>query len=211
MMLGLLLLIVDVKMGYFFYPAFEEFHSEAPETVNMVINHVVTDEWQMDLFSDIAGFILIMYASKWFRERFPEHTKSNARMKNVFKWCIIGIITRLMNAWMPFFLNGNLRYRLAYGFYFLALIAEVTTMIKTMMALDSYLETPENHDYNNRSAILALITTGAGTVSMIMWFYDLYFGYAIYFVVELLVFMWYALRIMVDSLVQKDLETTYEA
>lgn len=62
MIIGFLFLIIDIRIGTIAFPAFEEFRAEAPETVEMVIGHVVTDHMLVDVVSDIAAFVLIAVA-----------------------------------------------------------------------------------------------------------------------------------------------------
>lgn len=209
LILGIMLLLVDFRFGWFTYPEFEAFETEAPQTVEMVITHVITNEWQMDIASDVAAYVLLIFAAKWFRETFSQKEKGCNNMKKLIRSCIIAILTRMMFVWMPFFLNGNLRYRGSYLLYFVAIVAEVVVMARAVVGSCAFYETPENHDYNNRTVIIGLVCVATSVFANVLWFYELNFGYQIYITVSIIAAVYYALRIMADSHVQEDLNTFY--
>ena len=62
--LGVIFLMLDIMIKVFPFPAFEEFFTLAPETVDMVINHVVGDRMRLDVASDFIGLILIFLGSR---------------------------------------------------------------------------------------------------------------------------------------------------
>ena len=57
--LAVLLLAVDIRLPLMPYPAFEPFVTEAPQTVDLVINHVIGHQLMLDLFSDLLGYLLL--------------------------------------------------------------------------------------------------------------------------------------------------------
>ena len=57
--LAVLLLAVDIRLPARDYPAFESFPTEAPETVDLVINHVIGHHLMLDLLPDVLGYVLL--------------------------------------------------------------------------------------------------------------------------------------------------------
>ena len=60
---ALVLLVLDIRIPMFAYPIFEEFRTEAPKTVDMVINHVLGHKVPLDMISDAIGYVLLAAAS----------------------------------------------------------------------------------------------------------------------------------------------------
>lgn len=230
MIIGFLFLIIDIRIGTIAFPAFEEFRAEAPETVEMVIGHVVTDHMLVDVVSDIAAFVLIAVAGgmiakaggKFFQDgltpdkdsrRLPKAGRKGAEdserlpkagRKGV-KLCVvsmIGIVSYLAVNLMPFVLNGRERYSAGYLLFFVFLAFKTAVLVMTAKTLTEPLENLQTHIYVNTTTIFLLIAVGCFVVSRVVFFYDLMPGYWIYFGLSI-VFMLLGLIRVVKVLVTK--------
>ena len=84
LLVAILLLILDIRIPTAEYPAFEAFKTEAPETVDLIIRHVVGSSLRIDLLSDAAGYFLIaVYALKMLG--------ASERYKKVILWSLLGL------------------------------------------------------------------------------------------------------------------------
>lgn len=203
MFIALFLLIADVRIGVLAYPAFQEFRTEAPKTVDMVVNHVIGDTMMVDVLSDAVGFALAAVATIIFigviskdnnisPDRSARLVKS---MKTARNWAIAGFLIYIGEKLMPFFLNGNYRFRVEYGLYFLLLAAEVMVLVSGGLTLCKYLDNSMNHTYNNLSTIFAMISIGTFTVARVLYFYDLIIVFVIYYVLSVGFFIVAAYRL----------------
>lgn len=179
MFAAILLLAVDIRIPVKAYPAFEPFLTEAPETVDLVVNHVIGHNLMLDLFSDILGYVLLAAscimlgpANKHFFRQIP--------------WIAVSLGFYLCQQLMPFSLNGGMRFRAGYLLYFISGILQVLLLMWSMLHVCDGLETTENHSFNNLSAIFMIISCFAGVVAVLVWFYNLRWIALIYFVIQLI-------------------------
>jgi len=200
---ALLLLIVDVRVGAFDYPAFLAFRTEAPNTVDLVIKHVIGDRMMIDIASDLVGFILMTIASIMFIKHIRENNnitpdKSNKLVKSmstVRNWAIAGCFIYIAEKLMPMFMNGNYRFRLGYALYYLLLVAETVVLSTSMMTICNLLENIENHTYNNLTTIFAMLCVGTFVVARVLYFYELIIVFIIYYVLSISFFFIAAYRL----------------
>lgn len=202
-MIAVLILLLDVRLGSVSYPAFEEFRTEAPNTVNMVINHVVGDKLMLDPVSDALGFALIFIVGMMFLKEAKEDNnispseskKRISRWKRACVWSVAGLILYVTEKVMPFYLNGNLRFRAEYLLYYLLLVAEVASVSYMLLGVCKQLETISNHASNNVSTIFAMIAIGCFTIARVLFFFDLMVMFVIYYVATFIFFGLVAFRL----------------
>ena len=186
LIVAVFLLILDVRIPTVAYPAFEAFKTEAPETLDLIINHVVGSRLRMDLFSDVAGYILIaVYAVKLIRQ--------NEKCQKVLLWSAISLGIYIFQNIMPFILNGNERFRIGYMIYFLGVFLEAAVILKAVYPVCTKLDSVEYHGYNNMTIIILLISVGTGFISEALYFFDLIVLSVIYLVIALFTMgvIWY--------------------
>ncbi|MDE5951044.1 MAG: hypothetical protein K2H12_05655 [Acetatifactor sp.] len=179
MFAAILLLAVDIRIPVKAYPTFEPFVTEAPETVDLVVNHVIGHNLMLDLFSDILGYILLTAScimlgpvNKHFFRQIP--------------WIAVSLGFYLCQQLMPFSLNGGMRFRAGYLLYFISGILQVLLLMRCMLHVCDSLETTENHSFNNLSIIFMIISCFSGMVAVLTWFYNLRWIALIYFVIQLI-------------------------
>lgn len=192
--LAVILLVIDIRIPIKPYPAFEAFVTEAPETVDMVINHVIGHQLRLDLCSDILGYLLMAAACVMLG-------RSNKHFVRLLPWTAISLGFYLCQQLMPFSLNGGMRFRAGYLLYFISGILQVLLLLRAMLHVCDGLETTENHSFNNLSIIFMIISCFAGMVSVLIWFFDLIWISLVYLVIQL-VFLgvfWY--RIWINRLI----------
>lgn len=177
--LAVILLVIDIPIPAIAYPAFEPFHTEAPLTVDLLINHVIGQQLRLDLLSDALGYLLLAAACIMLGP-------GNKQFYRQLPWIIAGLGFYLCLHLMPFSLNGGLRYRAGYLLYFVSGALQILVLVRSMLHVCDALETTENHGYNNLSIILMIISCFAGTVSMISWFYDLARLSLVYLIIQLI-------------------------
>lgn len=196
--LAVILLVIDIPIPTMAYPAFEPFHTEAPLTVDLLINHVIGHYLRLDLLSDVLGYLLLAAACIMLGP-------GNKQFFRQLPWIAAGMGFYLCFHLMPFVLNGGRRYRAGYLLYFVACAFQILVLLRTMLHVCDGLETTENHGYNNLSIILMLISCFAGTISMASWFYDLPRLFLLYLVVQLIFLgifwyrVWHSRRILLDK------------
>ena len=165
MFISVILLVIDIRIPIKVYPDFESFVTEAPKTVDLVINHVIGDYLQLDLLPDALGYVLLAVS------------------------CVMIAISLgfyLCQQLMPFSLNGGMRFRAGYLLYFVSGVLQVLVLLRAMFHVCDDLETTENHGFNNLSLIFMLISCFAAMVSVLIWFFDLVWISLIYFMVQLI-------------------------
>lgn len=200
--LAVILLVIDIPIPTMAYPAFEPFHTEAPLTVDLVINHVIGHQLRLDLLSDVLGYLLLAAACVMLGA-------DNKHFSRLLPWIAAALFFYLCFHLMPFSLNGRLRYRTAYLLYFVSVALQILVLLRTMLHVCDGLETTENHGYNNVSIILMLISCFAGTIWMVGWFYDLPRLSLFYLIVQLIFLgifwyrVWHGRKILFDK--NKDL------
>lgn len=186
LIVAVFLLILDVRIPTVAYPAFETFKTEAPETLDLIINHVVGSRLRIDLFSDVAGYILIaVYAVKLIRQ--------NEKYQKVLLWSAISLGIYIFQNIMPFILNGNERFRIGYMIYFLGVFLEAAVILKAVYPVCTKLDSVEYHGYNNMTIIILLISVGTGFISEALYFFDLIVLSVIYLMIALFTMgvIWY--------------------
>lgn len=186
---AVLLLVLDVRIPAAAYPAFEPFETEAPRTVDMVINHVIGSNVKIDILSDVLGYLLLAGVAVLQISR-------NPKFRKVLIFTAFGLGSYIYSNCMPFLLNGHARFRMGYLVYFIAAVLKEVTVFYAMYALCGQLETLENHSYNNVTVIVAMICMGAGIVAAILYFYDLTLLSVIYYVIQIVLagVYWYLIR-----------------
>lgn len=190
---GLFLLLVDVRIGTIPYPKFLEFRTEAPNTVDMVIQHVIGNTMMVDVLSDAVGFALMAAAMFMFVAHVSTDNniapikagKLLRSMKLARNWAIAGFFVYIVEKIMPFFYNGNYRFRLGYALYFLLLVAEVLVFSNGSLAVCKFLDNLSNHTYNNLSTIFMMISIGTFVVARVLYFYELMIVFVIYYVLAI--------------------------
>ncbi len=163
---ALVLLILDVPVSTILYPAFEEFRTEAPVTVSLVIDHVVGHRLRMDLFSDLLGYLLLLVSAAWL-------SMEDRRFRKCFTWGAVSMAVFVYWQIMPFYLNGGLRFRAGYLLYFVVAALKILTVFLAMYTVSGRLENTSNHSYNNVTVILMMVCAAAAVVSALIWFFDL--------------------------------------
>ncbi|MDE6674216.1 MAG: hypothetical protein K2K19_05300, partial [Acetatifactor sp.] len=116
--LAVILLVIDIRIPVKPYPTFEAFVTEAPETVDLVINHVIGHQLRLDLCSDILGYLLMAAACIMLG-------RSNKHFVRLLPWTAISLGFYLCQQLMPFSLNGGMRFRAGYLLYFISGILQV--------------------------------------------------------------------------------------
>ncbi len=191
--LAVLLLAVDIRVPVRDYPAFEAFPTEAPETVDLVVNHVIGHHLMLDLLPDVLGYLLLAAACVMLGP-------GNRHFFKLLPWTAVSLGFYLCLHLMPYSLNGDARFRAGYLLYFVSGVLQVLVLMRAMLHVCDRLNTTENHSFNNLSIIFMIISCFAGAVSMLVWFYDLGWVSLIYFIVQLIFLgiFWY--RIWTDRL-----------
>lgn len=185
--LGLFLCIVDIRIPTgIYYPAFESFKNQAPETVAMVIEQVRGDVWQLDLFPDLLGYISLIVSCCFFWN--VKGQKKSARMifRRPVPYLCVAFGIDLFYELIPFLLNGNYRYRLTYGIYFVALIFHTLAVFEYAMCFGHASENVHNHQDNNVTIIIMMFGFLAMVIKEVVWFYQILWGAAIYYAVALI-------------------------
>ena len=197
-LIGFLFLVIDTRIKAFAYPAYIPFDTPAPKTVDMIINHVVTDHMNIDIFSDIIGYILVLLSAFGFKkEDWSTHSidpeirgrrqTALVGIKKLIPWTIVALICCLATKLFPFFLNGSARYCTGYLIFYVYTFLKAITMIYTIIICTGFLENIKDHMFINTSTIFLLIGIGCYVVSAFVFFYDLgktyyiYLGFAILF------------------------------
>ncbi|MDE7223602.1 MAG: hypothetical protein K2O34_07475 [Acetatifactor sp.] len=192
--LAVTLLTLDIRIPATPYPAFEPFVTEAPETVNLVINHVIGHQLKLDLCSDVLGYLLMAAACIMLG-------RENKHFIRILPWTAVSLGFYLCQQLMPFSLNGGIRFRAGYLLYFVSGILQVLLLLRSMFHVCDKLETTENHSFNNLSLIFMIISCFAGMVSVLIWFFDLVWISLVYLIIQLIFLgiFWY--RIWINRLI----------
>ena len=188
---ALVLLIIDVRIPTIAYPAYEAFRTEAPVTVSLIIDHVVGHRLRVDICSDLLGYLMLLVAAAWL-------SMEDRRFRKCFLWGPVSTAAYIYWQMMPFYLNGGLRFRAGYVFYFVAALLKIVTIFLAMYTVSGQLESTSNHSYNNVTVILMMVCAGSGAVAALMWFFDLIVIFCVYSVAQLATFGVVAWRIWKD-------------
>lgn len=191
MFLAILLLAVDIRIPILDYPAFEAFPTEAPQTVDLVVNHVIGHKLTLDLLPDVLGYLLLAVSCVMLGP-------GNRHFFKQLPWIAASLGFYLCQQLMPFSLNGGMRFRAGYLLYFISGVLQVLVLMRTMLHVCDGLDTTENHSFNNLSVIFMIISSFAGVVAVLIWFFDLKWIALVYFIVQLIFLgiFWY--RIWMD-------------
>lgn len=176
---GILIAVLDIPIKTSVaYPAFTPFATEAPNTVDMVINQVIGSVFTLDLMPDLLAYILILISIAGL-----------GRVKGYFfrtiPLLVISMGLSTANMLLPFYLNGNLRFRLGYLFYFLASIAKVIALFEYSFCYTRMEECRANHRDNTATVIFLMISFLAGFIHDVLAFYQLTVSSYIYYFVQL--------------------------
>lgn len=177
---AMILIIVDIRIQIpVYFPAFEAFDTEAPQTVDLIINHVVRDRLTIDLASDALGLLLLAIGSVLL-------IKEHRRYAKAARWSAIALAAYIYMRVMPFMLNGSLRFRIGYVSYFVVLALEAVALFSAMYAVCSQLESLENHTYNNITIMVSMLTVATGAIARACWFYNMNILFMVYGILQLI-------------------------
>ena len=179
MFAAILLLAVDIRIPVKAYPVFEPFVTEAPQTVDLVVNHVIGHNLMFDLLPDVLGYLLLAVSCVMLGP-------GNRHFFRQLPWIAVSLGFYLCQLLMPFSLNGGMRFRAGYLLYFLSGVLQVLSLMRAMLHVCDSLDTTENHTFNNLSIIFMIISCFAGVVAVLLWFYDLVWIALVYFVIQLI-------------------------
>ncbi|MGN0326762.1 MAG: hypothetical protein ACI4DW_10650 [Lachnospiraceae bacterium] len=176
---GLLLALIDLPVPTgIAYPEFIPFETEAPNTVEMVIGQVIGPVFKVDLCSDFLAYLLILLSiiglgkiKKYFYRQLP----------------LLGLSMGLLlaNTLLPFYLNGNLRFRFGYLFYFLASLAKIVSLFEYTFCFTKMEECMANHTDNTVTVIFMMVSFFAGMIHYVLAFYQLTISSYLYYFVQL--------------------------
>ncbi len=179
MFAAILLLAVDIRIPVKAYPVFEPFVTEAPQTVDLVVNHVIGHNLMFDLLPDVLGYLLLAVSCVMLGP-------GNRHFFRQLPWIAVSLGFYLCQLLMPFSLNGGMRFRAGYLLYFISGVLQVLILMRAMLHVCDSLDTTENHTFNNLSIIFMIISCFAGVVAVLLWFYDLVWIALVYFVIQLI-------------------------
>lgn len=188
--IGMILLVLDTRItGILFFPKYIPFETPAPETVDMIIVHLIGDSAHIDLFSDLIAYLLIIgIACKIVNE--------NKKAFAAFGFSILSLILYIANWGMPFVLNGEARYTAGFFLYIAYNLLKCVTTIQAGFMCCEMAECLENHAWNNVVAIFVMLASFAGFIRAMSHFYDLpkltyvYFGIQLFFTLIYTVMFW---------------------
>lgn len=200
--IGMLFLLLDTKLsGLIFYPPYEPFPTAAPDTVDMIIGHLIGDSVKIDIFSDIIGCLLILIpVGMIMRKKLKPPAESNQmqekrspvyvikKTRREFRTLVFGsfmLILYIGYQFMPFVLNGEPRYRTGYFWYIILVLFKAVTFIHAGLICCELQESTQSHMQNNLAAILIILSAFAGFVRAMSYFYELPGAYGIYYAVQI--------------------------
>ena len=157
MFAAILLLAVDIRIPVKAYPVFEPFVTEAPQTVDLVVNHVIGHNLMFDLLPDVLGYLLLAVSCVMLGP-------GNRHFFRQLPWIAVSLGFYLCQLLMPFSLNGGMRFRAGYLLYFISGVLQVLILMRAMLHVCDSLDTTENHTFNNLSIIFMIISCFAGVV-----------------------------------------------
>ncbi len=180
--IGMLFLLLDTKLsGLILYPPYEPFATPAPDTVDMIIGHLIGDSVKIDIFSDIIGCLLILIPVGMI-------VAKNLKQRRKFLTLTFGSLTLILYIGyqlMPFILNGEPRYQAAYFWYIILVLFKAVTFIHAGLICCELQESTQSHMQNNLAAIFIILSAFAGFVRAMSYFYELPGGYVIYYAVQI--------------------------
>lgn len=180
--IGMLFLLLDTKLsGLILYPPYEPFATPAPDTVDMIIGHLIGDSVKIDIFSDIIGCLLILIPVSMI-------VGKNLKKRRKFLTLIFGSLTLILYIGyqlMPFVLNSEPRYQAAYFWYIILVLFKAVTFIHAGLICCELQESTQSHMQNNLAAIFIILSAFAGFIRAMSYFYELTGGYGIYYAVQI--------------------------
>lgn len=200
--IGMLFLLLDIKIcGIILYPPYEPFLTGAPNSVDMIIGHLIGNSVKIDIFSDIIGCLLILVpvgmllrksmklsdGINQIQEKRP-FIRVIREKKREYRAFISGILTLILYIGyqlMPFVLNGRERYQAGYFWYIVLALFKNLTFINAGLICCEAQENTRNHMWNSVVAIFILLSAFAGFIRAMCYFYDLPAAYGIYYAVQL--------------------------
>ncbi len=202
MLIGFALLLLDIRFGIISFPAFQEFRTEAPLTVDMVINHVVGSKLQIDILSNAAGFVLLILGAGMYLKsgKYEKTSKAYNHFDKIIPSSVVGLLLYLTEKFMPFALNGNLRFRCEYALYFFCLAFTVIPMGHALFGVAESMESTSYHIRNNLNIIFTMLALGCFVVSRVSYFYELvilawiYYGISIVFAIASILRTYFDIR-----------------
>lgn len=200
--IGMLFLLFDTKLsGLIYYPPYVPFPTPAPDTVDMIIGHLIGDSVKIDIFSDIIGCLLILIpVSMIICKKMKLRDESNQmqekrsliyvikKTRREFRTLVFGSLTLILYIGyqiMPFVLNGEPRYQTAYFLYIILVLFKAVTFIHAGLICCELQENTQSHMQNNLAAIFIILSAFAGFVRAMSYFYELTGGYGIYYAVQI--------------------------
>lgn len=177
--IGILIAVLDIPINTAVaYPAFIPFATEAPNTVSMVIDQVIGHIFTFDLMPDLPAYILILISIAGLG-------KTKTYFYRQIPLILLSMILSAANTLLPFYLNGNLRFRLGYLFYFLACLAKVIALFEYSFCYTKMEECRANHRDNTVTVICLMVSFFAGFIHDVLAFYQLTISSYIYYAVQL--------------------------
>lgn len=164
---ALLFLTIDTRIaGLIPYPEYIPFDTPAPETVDMIIGHLIGDSVHIDIFTDIIGYLLILYVS-------CKVVNVNTKAFRAFGLSVLSLLLYLANLGMPFVLNGEARYTTGFFLYIAYTLLKTFTAVQCGFILCDMSECIENHAWINVVAIFIMLAFISGFIRSMSLFYNL--------------------------------------
>lgn len=164
---ALLFLTIDTRIaGLIPYPEYIPFDTPAPETVDMIIGHLIGDSVHIDIFTDIIGYLLILYVS-------CKVVNENTKAFRAFGLSVLSLLLYLANLGMPFVLNGEARYTTGFFLYIAYTLLKTFTAVQCGFILCDMSECIENHAWINVVAIFIMLAFISGFIRSMSLIYNL--------------------------------------
>ena len=173
--IGLILVFVNIWIPTGIkYPVFIPFETEAPGTVSMVIDRLIGNDFCIDIFSDIIGLIILIVLCCIFKNQMTIHEKGRRTvwMQNV-PFLILALAFDVVYKILPFYLNGNLRFRICYVMYFVMTMTKIFALFFYTRCFLDLKETYATHSATSLSWIFLAVSYFCGAIRYIMHFFDI--------------------------------------
>lgn len=176
---GILIAVLDIPLKTSIaYPEFIPFATEAPNTVDMVIRQVIGPVFTLDLMPDVPAYVLIFISIAGLG-------KVKGYFYRPLPLIVVSIILSAADTLLPFYLNGSLRFRLGYLFYFLACLAKAIALFEYSFCYTRMEECRANHRDNTVTVIFLMISFFTGFIHDVLAFYQLTISSYIYYAIQL--------------------------
>lgn len=177
--IGLLFLLINVNLNnIIIYPPFITYPTNAPDTLDMIINHVIGSSLRIDIFSDIIGYVLIIIASYQLIASSPKF------IKTIFL-ASLGILSYVVLQCMPFVLNGEERFQAGFVLYILYFFVKAFVTINAALTCCALCECIENRAWNSVVSIFVLLSAFSGIIYYFSFFYDFIITTYIYYALQI--------------------------